>query len=138
MKKTLIVITIVIGVSFALVARSYFFGEQKDNPEQHEFVDAAAAGDIEGLGIALDRGATVDGFTSSEGGSYFGGPALVAAIQNQEVEAVKWLLDHGASVHRIYATETLLEIAETVSAETRTDVAARIVKLIRDDGGNKL
>jgi hypothetical protein len=136
MKSTLIVIAIVAGVSLALVGSSYLFGEKKDNPVQHEFVDAAAAGDIEDLRIALQGGATVDGFTSSEGGSYFGGPALVDAIESQEVEAVKWLLNHGANPHRVYATETPLEIAEFVYADSHTDAAAKIVDLVRGRGSN--
>lgn len=62
---------------------------------------AAANGDIEALAALNKQGAPLDGYMYEDSYTYDGSAAitlpLIAAIKNNQVEAVRWLIDHGAN-----------------------------------------
>src|SRR5262245_23036040 len=100
---------ILIG-SFGLAAFAVCLGVRliepsQDNPVQHAFIEAARKGDVQRMSDLLARGAVVDGEASYEHGAISGGPALCDAILSQQIESVRWLLDHGAAVNQIFSTD---------------------------------
>lgn len=63
------------------------------NPQTHEFLQGAKQGDLWWMAIALFQGANVNGVTYPEGET-----ALIIAVRNQDLDAVRWLLTQGARV----------------------------------------
>lgn len=136
MKKRALTISTVLLILFTgSKAVSFLLGPKKDNPLQHDFVEAARLGNLKAMEKALASGATVDGYATSANGASAHGPALFEAIEAQKVEAVRWLLENGANPNHIPADVSPLEEARWIAKESPDPTSARkIIKLLREHG----
>ena len=65
------------------------------NPSTQDFLQAARQGDLWTMAITLWLGADINGVTYPEGQT-----ALILAVRNQDLVAVRWLLIEGADVNK--------------------------------------
>lgn len=130
---TLVVFSLILPGSF--LALSFILEPRMDNPLQHDFVGAAQRGNVEEMKQAFAAGASINGYATQENGALAHGPALIEAIESQQIEAVQWLLEHGANPNQVPASESSPEIAQWKAEEfPESDLAQRIVKLLRKHG----
>lgn len=95
MKPTLITLTVaVICFTLGWLAHRFVVTHCDHCGVQWQFVSAAGAGDVHRMEALLASGARVDDVPSFGGGQ--GYTALFTAASRGEVDAVRWLLDHGA------------------------------------------
>ena len=105
-----VILLILAGAGFRTCLRTARFA---DNPLQVEFLAAARRGDVRELERLHLVGAGINDYCTYQRGAVHGGPALVDAIIHERPSAVAWLLERGADVTRVYATDTPLEMARS-------------------------
>jgi ankyrin repeat protein len=100
---------------------------------QFELNDAAGRGDLREMKRLVSRGADplAEAYDKSTGQG--GGTPLFAAAANGEAEAVEYLIQSGANVNTVEATETPLDMASY-----RRKQAEKTISILMAHGAKKL
>src|SRR5687767_13296359 len=128
--RSLIAFLVIAGVCGALYY--YFSRPIPDNRVQHNFVEAARRGEISAVQKLHSAGASLDAPPSYENGALHGVEPIYAAIGNERVDAVRWLLERGADPNLRIGPDTPLDVADYLLAKRPSSEALReIVALLK-------
>ena len=120
---------VLVGVVIGWLSNSYF---GRDGV-QFQFNEAAGYGDVREMERLISRGADPLGSPYFRDIGDYGFPAIHAAASNGEPESIVFLLDKGADVNSLIATETPLDLAIC-----RRDDAQKSIEILRRRGGKTL